>query len=212
MKTIITIFFIAISTMAFSQKYEEAMKMNIDKLYKLTSSSEIQELGNKFERIAQAEPDKWLPNYYAAYCYLKSTVFNNMSADAKHVQLDKAQAIIDQLQKKVENESEIYCLQAFVYQLRITDMSKGAKYSVKAGQALEKAEKLNPENPRVYYLNGTNKFYTPKFFGGGSNKAKPYFEKAAMLFETFKPENSLMPTWGAYHNNEMLRKCEAGEE
>jgi hypothetical protein len=207
MKTIITIFFLSISSFAFSQKYEKTMQANLNNMNTLASFEEFQVMANKFERIAQAEPDKWLPAYYEAYCYVQSTVFGDMNSDAKQVQLDKAQLIIDELQKKVENESEIYCLQAFVYQLRITDMSKGAVYSSKASEALGKAEVLNSQNPRVYYLNGTNKFYTPKFFGGGPTKAKPYFEKAAELFETFKPANNLMPMWGASHNKEMLQKC-----
>lgn len=207
MKTIITIFFVAISSTVFSQKYEQSMKGNIERLYQLTNSGEIQSLGNKFERIAQAEPDKWLPAYYSAYCYVRSTFFDNMESDEKQKQLDKAQNIIDQLMKNEKDESEIYCLQAFVYQMRITGMGDGAKYSKKANDALDTAKKLNPENPRVSYLKGTNTFHTPKFFGGGAEKAKPFFEKAAKLFESYTPQNKLMPTWGEHHNNKMLEKC-----
>ena len=57
MKTIITVLFVAIATTAFSSKYEEAMKTNIDKLYTLNSSVELQALSNQFERIANAKPD-----------------------------------------------------------------------------------------------------------------------------------------------------------
>ncbi|WP_346861771.1 hypothetical protein [uncultured Draconibacterium sp.] len=207
MKTIITIFLVAIATVAFSSKYEETMKTNIDKLYALNSSVELQALANQFERIGIAEQDKWLPSYYAAYCFVRSTFLDEMDADDKHKQLDKAQSLIDELQKKYSEESEICALQALVYQLRITDMSKGAKYSMKASSAIAEAEKLNAENPRVYYLRGSNTFHTPKFFGGGAEKAKPDLEKAAKMFESVKQTDPLMPTWGNIHNGQLLEQC-----
>jgi hypothetical protein len=131
-----------------------------------------------------------------------------MDADDTHKQLDKAQNIIDQLLKKKYNESEIYVLQTFIYQLRITDMSKGAKYSRKAAEAIAIAEKLNPVNPRVYYLRGSNTYHTPKFFGGGAEKAKPDLEKAAKMFETTEPKGTLLPSWGGDHNNHLLSQCD----
>ena len=211
MKTILTLLLAAITCTAFSSKYEEAMLTNIDKMNSLTSSAELQSLATQFERIGNAETDKWLPNYYAAYCYVYSTVFDSLNNDAKKVQLDKAQAIIDNIVKKFSTESEIYALQAFLYQLRITDMMSGAKYSGKAAEAIAIAEKLNPENPRVYYLRGSNTFHTPKFVGGGPDKAKPDLEKAAVLFANQKPIDPLMPTWGAYHNNQLLSQCTENE-
>ena len=208
MKTIITILLVVLSTTAFSSKYEEAMKTNIDKLYQSQTSAELQALANQFERIGMAEQDKWLPNYYAAYCFMRSTFMDEMDDDAKHAQLDKAQAIVDQLMKTNDDESEIYALQALLYQIRITDMSKGAQYSMKASDAIKQAERLNPENPRVYYLRGSNIFHTPKFFGGGAEKAKPDLEKAAEMFESAKQTDPLMPTWGNVHNAQLLSQCE----
>jgi len=211
MKTIITILFLAIATTALSSKYEEAMKANIEKMYQLQTSEELQTLANQFERIGNAEASEWLPKYYAAYCFVRSTFFGEMDADTKHAQLDKAQKFIDELLKTNEKESEIYTLQALLFQLRITDMSKGAVYSQKAAKAIATAEKLNPENPRVYYLRGSNTFYTPKFFGGGAEKAKPDLEKAAQMFKNLESVNELMPGWGADHNQQLLVQCESAE-
>ncbi len=208
MKTIITILLVTIASVAFSSKYEEAMKTNIDKLYLTNSGEELLNLANQFERIGNAEKAQWLPSYYAAYCFVRSTFFDNMETDEIHKQLDNAQSIIDKLLIKNDQESEIYALQAFIYQLRITDMSKGAKYSRKAAEAITAAEGLNSTNPRVYYLRGSNTFHTPKFFGGGAEKAKPDLEKAAQLFETQKPETEIMPNWGSQHNKQLLSKCE----
>ncbi len=211
MKTIITLLLVAITSTAFSSKYEEVMKSNIEKLYTLNSTTELQTLANQFERIGNAEPEKWLPNYYAAYCFIRSTFFDDTNADAKQEQLDKAQQIIDKLMKTFDDESEIHTLQALLYQLRITDMASGAKYSQKAASAIASAEKLNPENPRVYYLRGSNTFHTPKFFGGGAENAKPDLEKAAEMFEHQKSSDSLMPAWGPEHNKQLLEQCNTAE-
>ncbi len=212
MKTIITLLFVAITSTAFSSKYEEAMKTNIDKLYELTTAAELQTLANQFERIARAETNKWLPDYYAAYCFVRSTLFNELDAEAKNDQLNKAQQIVEKLMKSHDSESEVHALQAFIYQLRITDIASGAKYSRKAASSIAAAERLNPENPRVYYLRGSNTFHTPNFFGGGAENAKPDLEKAASIFEAKKHEESLMPTWGWYHNQQLLDQCNAAEE
>ncbi len=211
MKTIITLLFAAVTSAAFSSKYEEIMKSNIDKMYQTTSSDELQSLANQFERIGNAEAGKWLPGYYAAYCFVRSTFFDDMEKDAKTAQLDKAQELIDGLLKNHSNESELYALQALLYQLRITDTASGARYSGKAGEAIAVAEKLNPENPRVYYLRGSNTFHTPGFFGGGAEKAKPDLEKAAAMFASQKPVDPLMPTWGADHNQQLLNDCKTAE-
>lgn len=210
MKTIITtaVLLFAIASAAFPSNYEETMKAKIQKMYEVKNAGELSNLANQFQRIANAEPEKWLPNYYAAYSLVRSTFFDDMKNDNIHQQLDLAQTEIDKAKKKAPKESEIYALQAFVYQLRITDMSKGYKYSKLAGEAIGTAERLNPENPRVYYLRGSNTFHTPKMFGGGAANAKPDLEKAAGMFEAQKPESEIAPSWGAEHNKQLLQQCE----
>ncbi len=204
----ITILLSAFSVFAISANYEEAMKTNIEKMNQSISSTALAEFAANFQRISNAEKDKWLPGYYAAYCYLNATFFDKLESKEIHAYLDLAQAEIDKVLKIAPKESEIYALQAFVYQLRITDMSKGYKYSSLATEAINSAEKLNPENPRVYYLRGSNTFHTPKMFGGGAEKAKPDLEKAAKMFETQKLESEILPSWGTEHNGQLLKQCE----
>jgi hypothetical protein len=214
MKTILmlTILTLAFSVKGFSSSYEETMTANIQKMNVATSVSELSGIANQFERIANAESGKWQPRYYAAYCYVWATAITEMSAGDKHKLLDLAQAQMDALLKSVKNESEIFVLQAFLYQMRITDMGKGMKYSGLASEALDQAEKLNPNNPRIYYVRGNNVYNTPKAFGGGKEKAKPLFEKSAGLFESQKPANAIEPAWGSEHNKQMLALCNSKEE
>ena len=213
MKTIISFFVLTfiLSANSFSASYEEAMAANLQKISMAKTVEEFTTLANQFERIANTESGKWHPRYFASYCYLSPATNIEMSVDDKHKLLDLAQAQMDILLKSFQNESEIYALQSLIYQMRITDMSKGFKYTGMSFEALEQAEKLNPINPRVYYLRGTNTFHMPKAFGGGKEKAKPLFEKAAGLYDSYKPATAIEPAWGSEHNKKMLALCDKNE-
>lgn len=211
MKTITTTTFLFLTLLfsipVFAADYETTMKTNLQKLGEAKTLADFNALASQFERIANAEKDRWQPGYYAVLCYLNSVTQMQLSEDEKTAQLDKAQPIMDNLRKNFKNESEVFALQGFLYEMRIMGMASAIKYSSLATEVLKEAEKLNPANPRVYYLQGMNVFHTPKAFGGGKEKAKPLFEKAAVLFENTKPATTLDPTWGAEYNKKMVEQC-----
>jgi hypothetical protein len=195
----------------FAADYEETMKTNIQKIGEAKTLADYTALASQFERIANVEKDKWHPAYYAVLCYVNAVAMLQLSEDEKSAQLDKAQPIMDNLEKNFKNESEVFALQGFLYEMRIMEMASAMKYSSLATEVLEEAEKLNPANPRVYYLQGMNIFHTPKAFGGGKEKAMPLFGKAKSLFESQKPASALYPNWGEWHNNHMLAECNKTE-
>lgn len=194
---------------AFSASYEETMGQEIQKMYQSQKAEELTEIANQFERIGQKETDKWLPGYYAAYSYISILFFNSqISNEEKLGYLNKAQKNIDDILKIDANESEIYTLQALLYQLSMLNPEDGYKYSTLSNEALGKAEKMNAGNPRVYYLKALNLFYTPEEYGGGVSIAKPIFEKADGLFQKETGHQSLLPSWGKEHNTMMLQQCD----
>jgi hypothetical protein len=75
-------------------------------------------------------------------------------------------------------------------------MSRYMTEGAKASEALEKAKALNSNNPRIYILEGQDKFYTPEQFGGSKEEAKKLFEKANGIFMVSKPGSSIEPQWG----------------
>ena len=206
-----TVLIAAFTASVFASGYEETMKANIQKIGEAKVLADYNSLAAQFERIANAEKGKWHPGYYAVLCYVNSVAMTQLSNDLRQEQLDKAQPIMDNLKKEFKNESEIFALQGFLYEMRITGMTKAMKYSPMATDVLNEAEELNPINPRVYYLQGMNTFHTPKAFGGGKEKAKPMFEKAAGLFESQKPANAIDPNWGAENNKQMIVECNSNE-
>ncbi len=208
MKTLFTIILVVSSLCASASTYTETMKTSIDKIFKAKSVSELDQIAGLFYRIGEKEQNEWLPYYYAAYAYTHATFFIQ-DADSTDAVLDKAQAVMDQLIRKKDDESEVYVLQALIYSMRITSASRGFKYSSLSAEALAKAEGLNAANPRIHYCRGNNVIHTPKMFGGGSAKALAHFKRADELFTSNRVENALLPQWGEKHNREMLEKCQS---
>jgi hypothetical protein len=213
MKTIsklmlVIVTFVTIGTLnASAIDYNEAMKTNIGKLYQnMSSRDSLVTMAATFQRIGQMYPKEWLPVYYSSYSYLAMT-FGDKDAESINAALDKAQVLVDEALKIAPNESEIHVLQAFIYSMRITDASKGYKYSTLSNEALTKATAFNANNPRIYYMRGQNTLHTPAMFGGGKNKALPLFEKAKSLFDGQTITDPLMPNWGKAMNENMLEQC-----
>jgi cytochrome c-type biogenesis protein CcmH/NrfG len=75
-------------------------------------------------------------------------------------------------------------------------MNRYMQYGPQAAQALETARKLNPENPRVYLLEGQDKLFTPEQFGGSKTEARRLFEEALKKYDSYKAETALHPRWG----------------
>ena len=213
MKTLtITITLVMISLAGFSQKdqYQSTMKMNIDKMYQSTTVEDYQLMANTFERIALAEKKEWLPSYYTGYCYIMMA-FMAGKPDQIDPYLDLAQKHLDNALATDAKEAELYVLQGMLHQARISVdfMSRGMVYSQKAQGVLEEAVKLDPKNPRAFYLMGINVYSTPKMYGGGPEVALPLFKKAQENFELGEAiNNDLMPAWGKENNEQMLAECE----
>jgi hypothetical protein len=124
--------------------------------------------------------------------------------------LDQAQKFIDRALEIKKDESEISVVQAMLHQARINVdmMGRGMEYSMKANECLEQAKEINAENPRIYFLQGQNVFYTPEQFGGGKKNALPIFQLAKEKFDKFVPASQLAPNWGKEMNEQLLAQCQ----
>ncbi len=166
----------------------------------------------KLERAISARPTDWLPRYYQARGYLK-VGFAAPDEDQKDLAFDRAQAALDQARKLPgANQAEVLVLQAYIYQGRImvSPMTRGTVYASRTGEALALAQKLEPQNPRVYLVMANDLYFRPAIFGGGADKAKPLYEQAKALFATYKPATPLSPNWGEANATARLAEI-AGE-
>ena len=197
-KIIILLLFIIgfLNSSAQNPKYVTLMEQYIVVLDTAKNATVLQDLANKFERIANVEKKEWLPYYYTSYCYAKMKYASEKSAI--DILCDKADEWANKADSLNLNNSEVYCLKAQFASERISvnPLTRAQKYGSQASGFREKAKVLDPSNPRLYYLERVTLFYTPTSLGGGKNKAKVCFEKALLLFETFQPINRIVPHWG----------------
>lgn len=191
------------SALGFAQdaKYTSAMEPKVMAVDTLRNPDELIALSASFERIADAEKTKWLPYYYAALAQVNAAytmVMKKPDATKTDPMADKAEALINKADELSAKNSEIYIVKKMIASLRMMadPMSRYMKYGPLAEEALQTAIQLNPENPRVYMLQGQDKYFTPEQFGGSKAEAKKLFELSNKKFETFKPASALDPNWG----------------
>jgi hypothetical protein len=198
---------------AFSQneKYVKAMQEKVIAVDTTHSADGLKNLSAAFERIADAEKTQWLPYYYAAYAQITSAYYLGNGqmggmADTYDPIADKAEALLNKAEALNKDNSEIFVVKKMIASLRLMadPMSRYMQYGPIAQEALATAKKLNPENPRIYLLEGQDKFYTPEQFGGSKAEAKVLFEEALKKFDAFKPATEIDPSWGRQTTNYFL--------
>ena len=196
----------AFALSAQSDKYVAAMHKNLALFDSAKTTADYQTMANSFERIGEAEKTQWLPYYYAGLA-LATAGWNDPKVD-KDANSTKINTLCDKA-AALDNNSEIYALRnmSATQQMMVDPQTRWQTYGVQAAKALDEGLKLNPDNPRLYYLRGESIFNTPVAFGGGKDKAKPVFEKALALFKTDKPK-PLYPNWGLERTEEQLAKCQ----
>lgn len=191
-----------------ASKYEGAMAKGLEQLKAVKTVEDMNTAAAFFERVADAEKDKWLPYYYAAYAnYL--TGWMNPKADKDKV-AEKSKDLIAKAETLEQNNSELFCLRQMVaiQQMTVDPMSRWQTYGAEATNALESATKADPNNPRIYLLNGQTLMNTPEAYGGGKAIAKKLFEKSLELYKTFKPASAFHPDWGKDQAEKLLAACQ----
>ena len=182
-----TFLVLAISASAQNEKYITAMEQRLKGFDTVRSSEGLIELSNAFERIAEAEKTQWLPYYYAALTQVNLGYNIAMGggslggfASKTDPLADKAELLLDKAEQLQKDNSEIWVVRKMIATLRMMGdvMSRYMTYGPVAAEALNTAKKLNPENPRVFMLEGLDQFNTPEQYGGSKARAKTILEEA----------------------------------
>ena len=108
-----------------------------------------------------------------------------------------------------KENSEIWCVKKMIATLRMMadPMTRFQTFGMAATTALQKAKQLDAENPRIYLLEGQDKFFTPEQFGGSKTEAKALFEESIKKQETFKPASAIHPGWGLSQAKYFYDQC-----
>jgi len=204
------ILLVAMVSQAQNEKYVAAMKGNLSKFDSAKTTADFESMAATFIRIGDAEKNQWLPYYWAGLT-LTNIGWNdkNTDKDALAIRIlalyEKAEALV----KDSIDQSEILSLRnmAATQQMMVDPQNRFMSYGRQAAGYLQKGLQLNPNNPRLYYLQGMSVFNTPEQFGGGKAKAKPVFQKSVDLYKSEKVK-PLYPHWGQEQAVQMLAQCQ----
>ncbi|CAM3359987.1 Tetratricopeptide repeat-containing protein [Flavobacterium longum] len=194
MKKAITTIVLLVSVLAGAQgKFEEGM----GKAFQLWGEGKPDEASAMFERIASAEKNSWLPNYYVA---LVNTTSSFQSRDKERVSalLKKAQDALDIEFVKDPNNPEFLIMQAMIYTgwVAFDPQTYAMTYSSKVMELYTKAQVLDPTNPRAVFCKAEYEMGGAKYFGSDIKPMCAEVDRSIALFENFKPASPLHPKWG----------------
>ncbi len=154
-----------------------------------------------FERAAaDAERAAWA-RYYAALADFR--IANHLlgreeaSKDRASAHLESAVESLKQVVRLDPESAEAWALLNSVYgrQISLSPM-KGMLLGRRSRRALDKAQELAPDNPRVVLTAALSDFNTPGMWGGDKERAMEGFRRAAVLFAVEEPADPLHPVWG----------------
>jgi len=198
------------SAWVVANKYESAMTAAIEKLYNSNDAQSYLDAVSTFERIGNAENDKWLPFYYAGlgYIWTSHTTQDGMTVDKY---LDQAQEMVDKADKLSPNNDEIITLQGYIYMMKVVvdPPNRGPQFGGIAMQEFGRACGLNESNPRALLLMGRMQLGTDQFMGNDPSQSCGLIMKAAQMFESQQPKSNIDPSWGKEMADMFVNECKA---
>ena len=182
-----------------------------------THSQDVRiEQANKLSLIAKKWDAEWVTHYYVAYSKVTLTYFetDNAKKDALLDEADKEMEETVSILKKETDETHVLAAMIANARMGVDPMNRWQKYGQVFSGNLQSAKEINENNPRMYYLQGVSKYFTPKQFGGGAKAAMPYFEKAEGLFakEAEAKKDITQPHWGQGMNTYFMGECKKAEK
>lgn len=209
MKQALVIISLFLSSFGSAQtKYDAAMAKGFQQMKDAKSADDMAAASAFFERIGEAEKDKWLPYYYAAQTnYFVGWM--NPKADKDKV-AEKTKELISKAEVISPNNSELFTLRQMtaIQQMTVDAMARYQSYGVEISNNIAKAKQADPTNPRPYLADAQYMLKVPEAFGGGKATAKRLVEKALELYKTFKPASPMHPNWGQDDAEKLLAACQ----
>ncbi|MFP5439745.1 MAG: hypothetical protein ACLGH8_18360 [Bacteroidia bacterium] len=203
---VITTLFLFICGMVNAQsQYETGMK----KAFTLWGEGKSTEASALFERIAAAEKENWLPNYYVALVNT-TEAFKTKDKEKVNALLTKAQTAQDAAMGQSANNAELYVMQAMIYTAWVVydPVTNGMKLGGKVNEAYLKAQALAPNNPRAVFGKAEYDLGSAKYFGSDTKPICAEVARAVKLFDTFKPQIPFGPDWGKDRAVSTLAQCD----
>jgi len=151
------------------------------------------------DRVLTVTPNDPLLLYYRSLAlYRTASIYTGQKKrdEAKRA-LEEADLLLEQAISKSPT-ADALALRSGVIGLMIGSSGNpmsGMTLGPKAAGLLDRAKEIEPRNPRVWLVSGMSAMFTPKMFGGGTDKAEQEFRKALTHFDTEQPV-APAPSWG----------------
>lgn len=151
------------------------------------------------DRVLTVTPNDPLLLYYRAFAlYRSATLYTGQKKndEAKRA-LDEADRLLDQATAKAPTADALALLSSVMgLQIGLSNNPlAGMTLGPKSANILDRAKELEPRNPRVWLISGMSAMFTPKMFGGGTDKAEQDLRKAITLFDADRAV-APNPAWG----------------
>lgn len=206
---VLAVVLVSLVSMAQKPEYFQTMGETLGQYANCQSPADFQELGNKFQVIANAEKGEWLPLYYHAHCYILMS-FMEQDAAKKDSYLDVAEKSVEKLVKMAPEEAEVFVLQAFYLtgRLVVNPMERGQEYGGLVGQANGKALAIDPTNPRAKMMKIQMDMGSAPYMGLDPKSFCPQAKELLASWDDFKPKSSIHPNWGKEQVEQIVKGCE----
>jgi hypothetical protein len=215
---------VSVAAHAQSDKYADAMKKNLSMFDSAKTTADFENIAAGFQRIGDAEKTQWLPYYWQGLALARigwmyfpdekgvtavkvSNLDQSVNDLATRINAAADKADAGATDDKAKSEILILRYMALTQQMIVDPQSRYMTYGAQAGEALQKATQLNPNNPRAYYMQAMGVYGTPEQFGGGKAPAKPLFQKAVDLGKA-EQKQPLYPNWSLEQAEQMLALCQ----
>lgn len=202
----------------FADDFSDAVlkaKKKLKESENTNDQSKLLKVRGDFERILQLKKNQWLIHYYMGLIDF-SISYQYVEKQDKDAIKKYTQSSLDQLDECLnmkEDFAEAWILKLAVNSNRwMYEPDKMNDIMAKQTEAKDMSKKYDPDNPRLYLIDGMNTYYTPEQFGGGIDKAQPLFEKSYDFFQTYKPVDETYPEWGEDQAMGMLAMCYIGKD
>lgn len=180
-------------------KWADSASREIDAAAAVGDLDRLTNAAAMLDRVLTVTPNDALLLYYRSLALYRtgSLYLGRKKNDEAKRALDEADLLLEQATAKSPTADALALRSSVIGQqigLSGNPLS-GMTLGPKSSGLLDRAKQLEPRNPRVWLVSGMSAMFTPKMFGGGTDKAEQDLKKALALFETDQPV-APAPSWG----------------
>ncbi|MFN3907854.1 MAG: hypothetical protein ACK4JX_02360 [Flavobacterium sp.] len=177
---------------------QNTLETDLQKALIMWEENKTSEAVKLLESIGVSEHQGWLTSYYLGIIHVTEAFKNSQNKLLMENHLKNAEKASDLAFKLAPNEVEVMVLKAMVLTAWVVydPMVNGQSLSPEIIAWYGKAEKLEPNNPRVYFKRAQFELGSAKFLGMSTKPMCEQIQKSIQLFDNFKPKSNIHPNWG----------------